>query len=379
MTTTDENTEKAFQADPAQLEPAIEPTAASNGTPPPATEAAANELTPGQHAFALRQAETVIASESTADGNGDGDFTSTFASAPPVPGEFRLPLSKLAEWVYHPRAGSREKGEHFHALALTAAEPDDLRPLVVLDEIDGVYPIVDGRFLWHALKETNAGNEDVGIRCVRFVGTEADAVAAVCDTALGTIEASPMEKAQALLNLQQVNGISQRAIAERYPRLTKDKVSNMLIAARMRQAYPMLFDILDEPDMAPISYGTTILTRQKELPSEAFQAMLELAEDVAANGERFKPNQALAALYPDGDAQASSDNKTVKPKPVIPLKSEDIFGHDDQPVAAYQRFSDDINRISLPDVSDMSIEERQAAAEACIAVIRHHFGLDQQN
>mgnify|MGYP001449097370 CR=1 FL=1 len=138
MNRTDENTEKAFEADPAQLEPAIEPTAASNGTPPPATEASANELTPGQHAFAPRQAEAVIASEGTADGNGDGDFTSTFASAPPVPGEFRLPLSKLAEWVYHPRAGSREKGEHFYALALTAAEPDDLRPLVVLDEVDVV-------------------------------------------------------------------------------------------------------------------------------------------------------------------------------------------------------------------------------------------------
>lgn len=221
------------------------------------------------------------------------------------------------------------------------------------------------------------GNEDVMVRCVRYAGTEADAVAAMCDFALGTIEASPMEKAQALLNVQKVNAISQRAIAERYPRLTKDKVSNMLIAARMREAHPMLFDILAEPDLAPISYGTTIFTLRKDLPPEAFQAMLERAEDIAANGERLTPKEALAALEADGDKEESIADKPTKPKPVVPVKSEDIFGHDDQPVATYERFSDDVDRISLPDVSSMSPEEREVAAEACIALIRRHFGLNQ--
>lgn len=315
--------------------------------------------------------------EGSSDGS-DDDFTATFVGAPPAPGEFRVPLSKLGEWGYHLRVGSREKGAHFHALSLVAAEPDDLRPLVVLPPVDGVYPIFDGRFTWHALKAVHAGNEDVEVRCIRFAGSEADAVAAMCDTALGTIEASAMEKGQALLNLQQVNGISQRAIAERYPRFSEDKVSNMLIAARMRRAYPMLFDILAEPELAPISYGTSILTLRKEMSDDAFQAMLDRAEDIAANGERLKPKVALDALQGTDGATAESGEGPVKPKPVVPVKTEEIFGHDDQPVAAYERFSDDVDRISLPDASAMSLEQREAAAEACIAHIRRHFGLDQQ-
>lgn len=378
MTANANNAQLTAEDNTEEPEPAIEPMATGKDMLPGEDPALATVLTPRQQAFALLQAKTAIAADGAADGDGGDDFPGTFIAAPPVPGEFRLPLSKLGEWAYHLRVGSREQGAHFHALSLTAAEPDDLRPLVVLPEVDGVHPIVDGRFTWHALKAVHVGNEDVMVRCVRYAGTEADAVAGMCDTALGTIEASAMEKAQALFNLQQVNGISQRAIAERYPRLTKDKVSNMLIAARMRQAYPVLFDILAEPDLAPISYGTTILTLRKGLPPEAFQAMLDRAEDIAANGERLTPKEALAALDADGDTEASIADKPTKPKPVVPVKSEDIFGHDDQPVAAYERFSDDVDRISLPDVSAMSIEEREVAAEACIALVRRHFGLDQQ-
>lgn len=334
-------------------------------------------LTPRQQAFALGQAEAVIATDAEGVTDVEDHFDGTFASPPVMTGEFRVPLSKLGEWSYHPRLGSREQGAHFHALSLTAAEPDDLRQIVVLPEADGVHPIVDGRFLWYALKAEHAGNEDVEVRCILFAGTEAQAVAAVCDTALGTIEASAMEKAQALHNLQRVNRISQRAIAERYPRLTKDKVSNMLIAARMREAYPMLFDILTDPDQAPISYGNDILTLRKSLPSDEFQAILDRAEDLAANGDRCKPSEAFAALHVEHSDEQDIASKPAKPKPVVPLTSEPIFGDDDAPVAAYERLADNADRIRLPDASTMTLVEREAAAEACIAQVRRHFGLDQ--
>lgn len=81
-------------------------------------------------------------------------------------------------------------------------------------------------------------------------------------------------------------------IAERYPRLAEDKVSNMLIAARMREAYPMLFDILIEPD-------------------PAFNAL---------QVERVDQTGPLAS-------------KLAKPKLITPLESEPILGHDDLPVA----------------------------------------------
>lgn len=103
-------------------------------------------LTPREQALALHSAQQAVAADAAGASGGGNDFTGTFAAAPPTPGEFRLPLSKLGEWAYHLRAGSREKGAHFEALSLTAAEPDDLRPLVVLPEVDGVHPIFDGRF-----------------------------------------------------------------------------------------------------------------------------------------------------------------------------------------------------------------------------------------
>lgn len=353
-------------------------TTEANETTPDANAASSDE----QQAFAQSQAEAAVASDTTVEEEFSEedipDPIGTFAAAPLVPGEFRVPLWALGEWAYHLRLGSRELSDHFHALSLTATEPDDLRPIVVLPAVDDVYPIVDGRFLWSALKAVHVGNEDVEIRCVLFAGTEAEAVATVCDTALGTIEASAMEKAQALYNLQRVNGISQRAIAERYPRLTKDKVSNMLIAARMRDIYPAMFDLLIDPDRAPISYGTDILTLRKAMTFDDFQAVLDRAEDLAANGKRFKPNEAFDALQVNraSTAGASADGEP-KTKTIVPLESEPILGHDDQPVAAYERLADNIDRIRLPDASTMTLPEREAAAEACIAQVRRHFGLDE--
>ncbi len=296
-----------------------------------------------------------------------------------MPGEFRVPLSALAEWIYHPRFGSRQQGEHFAALALTAAEPDDLHAIVVLPAVDGMHPIFDGRFTYFALKKAHGGNEDVTLRCVLYPGTEAQAVQAICDTAVGTIEASAMEKAQALHNVQRVNGISQRAIMDRYPRLKKDKVSNMLIAARMREAYPVFFELLIALDQAPISYGTDILTLKKAVSAEEFQAILDRAEDIAANGERFRPNEAFDALQVERESLAEgAADQPVKIKPIVPIEEEEILGDDDQPVGAYERLADNVDRIRLPDVAGMSLAEREAAAEACIAQVRRHFGLDEQ-
>lgn len=334
-------------------------------------------LSPRQQAFALSQAESAIAADTVGDANGDDHFDGTFAAAPPVPGQFQVPLSALGEWVYHPRFGSRQQGEHFAALALTAAEPDDLDAIVVLPAVDGVHPIFDGRFTYFALKKAHAGNEDVTVRCVLYPGSEAQAVQAVCDTAVGTIEASAMERAQAVYNLQRVNGISQRAIMDRYPRLKKDKVSNMLIAARMREAYPVFFNLLIAPDQAPISYGTDILALKKAVSAEAFHAILDRAEDIAGNGERFRPHEVFDALQVErvSSAEGAAD-RPVKVKPIVPIEEEEILGHDDQPVAAYERLADNIDRIRLPDVSGMSLAEREAAADACIAQVRRHFGLD---
>lgn len=115
------------------------------------------------------------------------------------------------------------------------------------------------------------------------------------------------------------------------------------------------------------------MNRTDENTEKAFEA------DAAQLEPAIEPTAASYGTPPPATEAAA--NELTPGQHAFALRQAEavIFGHDDQPVAAYQRFSDDIDRISLPDVSDMSIEERQAAAEACIAVIRHHFGLDQHN
>jgi hypothetical protein len=65
----------------------------------------------------------------------------------------------------------------------------------------------------------------------------------------------------------------------------------------------------------------------------------------------------------------------AQPKPITPVESDDILGHDEQPVGARERHADNIERLRLPDVSCMSLMEREASAEALTAEIRRHFGL----
>ncbi|MDX5983695.1 chromosome partitioning protein ParB [Sphingomonas echinoides] len=350
---------------------------------------------PGDAAMADSGAAPEIASEPVVEPQGAGepddaadgvldekdapDAGEAFQPVPMHDGEFVLRLSELGEWQHHPKRGSRLEAAHGPALKLSAADPATLRPIVVLPAVDGVYPIVDGRFLWAAIREANAGNEDIEVRCVLFDGDEKEAVAAVCDAALGTIDASAIEKAQALLSLTQTNGISRTAIAERYAGLTISKVSNMLIAAGMKAAYPALFAILHEPDRAPISYGVE-LNKVRKAMGDDFQSVLDRAIDLDVNGERCKPAEAFDALQIEREMGDDEVAPTVaaKPKPIVPITSEAIFGDDDAPVAAYERLADNIDRIRLPDASAMSLDEREAAAEACIVQIRRHFGLDQQ-
>lgn len=308
----------------------------------------------------------------------ESDAGEDFQPAPMRVGEFVVPLSRLGEWQHHPRRGSRFFGAHQKALLLSAADPASLRAIVVLPTVDGVHPIVDGRFLWAAIKDAHPGNEDVEVRVILFDGDEKEAAAAMCDTVLGTIGASAIEQAQALLSLTVTNGIGRTAIASRYPGLTVSKVSNMLIAAETKTAYPALFDILHEPDRAPISYGVELNKVRKAMGDE-FQTVVDRAVDLAGNGDRCKPGEAFdvlqieRAIDPDAPERAPA-----KPKPIVPIEEEPIVGHDDQPVAAYERLADNIDRIRLPDVSGMSLAEREIAAEACIGQILRHFELDQR-
>jgi hypothetical protein len=313
------------------------------------------------------------------DTEDDPDAGEDFQPAPMRAGAFFVPLSKLGEWEHHPRRGSRFFGAHEKPLLLSAADPASMSEIVVLPAVEGIHPIVDGRFRWAAIREAHGGNEDVEVRCVLFDGDEKEAVAAMCDTALGTIGASAIEQAQALLSLTRINGIGRTAIANRYPGLTVSKVSNMLIAAETKAAYPALFDILHEPDRAPISYGVELNKVRKAMGTE-FQTVLDRAADLAANGERCKPGEAFDFLQIDRVVDPDApEPAATRPKAIMPIEEEPILGHDDQPVGAYERLADNIDRIRLPDVSNMSLAEREIAAEACIGQVLRHFGLAERD
>lgn len=57
-----------------------------------------------------------------------------------------------------------------------------------------------------------------------------------------------------------------------------------------------------------------------------------------------------------------------------------MFGHDDQPVGTSEQMTDGSGRLCLPTaaaITEMSLMEREAAADAFIALVRRHFGLEQ--
>jgi len=166
-----------------------------------------------------------IAEPATADEADDDEAEAgeQFPDAPPVQGEFLVPMSQLDIWRHHPRRDSRRASDHAAALGLSAAEPLALRPIIVIKDEDGKYAVIDGRFRLEAVRSVHRGNEDVEIRCVLFAGTEADAVAQVCDDILGTLAMTAIEQARALLSLKETSNVSgrrSRGAARRAPRPT---------------------------------------------------------------------------------------------------------------------------------------------------------------
>lgn len=305
-----------------------------------------------------------------ADEADDDNYTNEFKPAPEVAGEFLVSIGDIFDWDYHLRAYSPRYAENASALALTAADPLAFRP-VELVEKDGRYHLKNGRYILEAIKAAHPGDETILVRAVLFEGTEEEAVVAMCDDVLGSAVATKMEMAHGLLSLQRACGISQIALAERYPGLNEDKVSRMLIAAKLQQDFPILFDILEAPHKAPISFGVTVKSALKALDEERVRQTLDIAERAVADGIRLKPAHALELL----DIVPIASVPAARPRPIKPVESEDILGHDEQTVGAREKHSDNIERLRLPDVSRMHPMQCEASAEAFIAAIRRYFGL----
>ena len=308
----------------------------------------------------------------------DHNCTEDFKPAAAVAGEFLAPIREIGEWEYHLRRFSPLKASHAAALVLTASDPLYLRPIVVLEK-DGMYRVVDGRFILEAIKAQHPDDDEVMVRVVRFSGDEGEAVAAMCDGALGTAVATKMEMAHGLLALQRANRISQTALAERYASLTKDKVSQMLIAARLQEAYPVLFEVLEEPHKAPISLAVALNKAVKGMTSADFGDLLSRAKELVDEGERCGPGTLFELLdIPHQRSNASTGSDPVNGE-ADDEAAEAIFGHDDQQVGSVERLADGGERLSLPSpivVGSMTLDEREGAAEGFINHIRWYFGLD---
>lgn len=290
-----------------------------------------------------------------------------------VPGEVAIQLNKLEEWRYHPCYKSRIKDVGMAGLLASASDPQQLPPIEVLHEIDGRYQVKDGRWRLLALREQHGSDSKVEVRCVIFGGTEGEAVEEVCDQALGSAPRTQIETAQAVLNVQRIAGITQKAISERYPALKKDQVSRMTIAAKTIERYSSVFDLLEEPDRVSIDLCVKFAQFMKTASDEERVAVLEKAALLADAGEFFKRSELFNAL---GIEAESGIEASPKADPLAPIESTDIFGADDQPVGAIEMLADEVMRIRLPDPATMTRDEREAAAAAFIQQIRIHFELD---
>ena len=323
-------------------------------------------------AFELAKHSAALAAANAEDAEDadPGNYTEQFKPAPEVPGEILVSIDEIGDWEYHLRAYSPKHAEHASALAVTADNPLSFRP-VELVEKGGRYHLKNGRYILEAIKAAHPGDETILIRAVVFPGTEEEAVVAMCDDVLGSAVATKMEMAHGLLNLQRACGISQIALAERYAGLNEHKVSRMLIGARLQQDFPILFDLLEAPHKAPISYGVTVKGALRSLGEAELRRTLDIAERAVAEGIRFKPTEALELLGIVPMASAP----TAQRKPIKPIESDDILGHDEQPVGARERHTDNIERLRLPDIAGLGRTEREAAAEAFIVEIRRHFRL----
>jgi len=296
-----------------------------------------------------------------------------FSACIVTPGEQLVPLKLLMEWIHHPANGSRTQSDNAAGLIASATNPVNIPPIVILPAEDGFYPILDGRLRWHAFREAHGDDSDIKVRCVMFSGTEAEAVQAACDDALGGTPRSAIESARAVLNVQRVAGISQKAIAERYPVLKKDQVSRMTIAARAVEKYPIVFNLLEEPDRVSIDLCVKFAQFMKAASEEERENALDAADFHASEGASLKRNELLEAL---GIETESENRASAKADPLAPIEMTEIFGADDQVVGALEMLNDDVMRIRLPDPATMTVDEREAAAASFIRQIRAYFFLD---
>lgn len=287
--------------------------------------------------------------------------------------EILVPLNRLKEWVHHPATGSRTRGDNAAGTIASALDPANIPTITLLPSENDLYPIQNGRWRWRALREVHGKDNDIEVRCVMFPGTEAEAVQAACDDALGGAPRSAIETARAILNVQRIARISQKAIPERYSVLKKDQVSRMTIAAKTVESFPMVFNLLEESDRVSIDLCVKFNKFMKTASDEERSAVLEEAEIHASAGASLKRNELFEALGIEQDGRAGGP---TRPDPLAPIESMEVFGADDQPVGAMEMLADEVMRIRLPDPATMAMDQREAAAAAFIDQIRAYFGLD---
>lgn len=284
-------------------------------------------------------------------------------------------LNLLGDYAYHPAIDSRMLDHKRDAgLIASAIYPESISPILVMKDEDGTYRVIDGRRRWHALKEVQGEDSEIGVRCVLFEGTDADAVRLLCDGALGTEPRSAIETAKAVLNVQRLAGISQKAISERYPVLKKDQVSRMTIAAKTFERFPMVFYLLEEPDRVTIDLCVNFAKFMKGATVEDRAAVLEAAEALKSDGTMLKRNELFNAL--GIELEGENDAPKGKSDPFEPVHEDQIMGADDQEVGAIEMLTDNVTRLRLPDPATMTLEQREEAAEAFIKQIRIYFQLD---
>ncbi|MBA4079880.1 hypothetical protein [Erythrobacter donghaensis] len=297
-----------------------------------------------------------------------------FSVPSPVPGEEKVPYRDLVLWEHHPSNGSRLKATNFDALCASASDPANLPPLTVLRTNKGIM-IIDGRLRHYAIGAVHGEDSDVSVRCVFFSGTEEEAVQAVADSALGGTPRSQIEMARAILNLQRVAGISQKAIGERYPILKKDQVSRMTIAARTVERFPIVFELLAEPDRVPIDTCVKFAQFMKAATDMERAQVLESAEVRMSEGVMLKPGDLFDALGIETEGSGGKAKPSAAQDPSDVLETVDVLGFDDQPVGKIEKLDERVMRFQLPDPATMTPDEREVAARAFIAEICAYFGL----
>lgn len=232
----------------------------------PATEA--GNLEPSEKHAPIANVSHAEAADTTDGGDDEAAYTGKFSIAP-MPRRVhraavaadRVAASPAAQ-VAQAWCQSRRAVDHCGRRDVVLGDRGPLRP-------DDALYVKNGRAVLEAIDTVHGPDTDVEVRCILFAGTEADAVQEMCVQALGTLDASALEKARALRSLKIVQRIGNVDIAERYPRLTPTKISHMINAARLETEHPSLFLTLEEQ-------------RAHEVPVEGCQLIGRPIEDTGA-------------------------------------------------------------------------------------------------